>query len=289
MSHQSIVPVDAWVEGAGNTTRQLAFAPPMGSGYAASQQPTYSPFPSTPRHIRPPSHGSSAMTESTRYSAGFSATQSVNSEYTQVTHDTAARQELAYPMPMSGPGTPLLPCEFVGLGGCDEKFGLDETEVWIHHITAFHLRDHLPSKVDCWFCDDFRFNAQNVGNDRSQNFRQRLMHVREHILTEGMTEHDMRPDYDFARHLHKYNLISDEVLAHILNWHELPCPRSHLDHIRPPGFVPPERARERERAVMFIIDDDWLAFFYLARHGKATTSQASHHRRHRKRARLFAN
>ncbi|KAI3324602.1 hypothetical protein HD806DRAFT_534066 [Xylariaceae sp. AK1471] len=83
-----------------------------------------------------------------------------------------------------------LPCEFVGYGSCDRTFALDEVEPWIEHIVTEHLKDHLPRKAICWFCDDYTFDSKSVGNNRRTNFDNRMWHIHDHILNDIRTIHN---------------------------------------------------------------------------------------------------
>ncbi|KAI2634188.1 hypothetical protein GGS26DRAFT_33811 [Hypomontagnella submonticulosa] len=153
-------------------------------------------------------------------------------------------------------GTGVLPCEFVGLASCDLTFYLDDTDAWIEHISTEHLQEKLPSKSICWFCDDFVFDskAREFGNDRSYAFDCRMKHIRGHIVEEGKTTQDMRPDYHMTEHLRRHKLITEEVYQLALKWTELPCPREQLRHVFPPHHVPAERRIQQERSTRVYID-----------------------------------
>ncbi|KAI1325867.1 hypothetical protein F5Y16DRAFT_400894 [Xylariaceae sp. FL0255] len=115
-----------------------------------------------------------------------------------------------------------LPCEFVGYDACDETFALDDVESWIEHIKVEHLRDNLPNKVLCWYCDDFTFDYRKAGGDRNVNFHQRMEHIRDHIVTEGLTSRHIRPDHHMNNHLRAVGLISDESYGSVARWSEVP-------------------------------------------------------------------
>ncbi|KAI0472450.1 hypothetical protein F4859DRAFT_105961 [Xylaria cf. heliscus] len=136
----------------------------------------------------------------------------------------------------------ILPCEFVGYGGCDHTFQLDDVESWIEHIISVHLEDKLPSKVVCWFCDNWIFDYENVG-DRRQNFENRMWHIRDHILYEGTTAHDMRPDHFFNEHLYKHRLISEYVYNLVRRYTEVPQGNWILPH----NALPPDLENKNSR------------------------------------------
>ncbi|KAI0181338.1 hypothetical protein GGR52DRAFT_567568 [Hypoxylon sp. FL1284] len=185
----------------------------------------------------PPSYGSDSTGVSTQcsgssgaYSNGTAATQ-----YTDPVYDPNVGN--AYHML---PGT-VLPCEFVGLSSCDETFGFDEADMWIEHIVTSHLRNKLPSKGLCWYCDDYQFTAKDTAQgDRRMNFEYRMEHIRQHIA-DGFTANNIRPDFHMIEHLHSHRLISDTVYNWAKQWTEVPGGSSHMSHIHPPNFVPPER------------------------------------------------
>ncbi|KAI0842910.1 hypothetical protein F5Y06DRAFT_76436 [Hypoxylon sp. FL0890] len=157
--------------------------------------------------------------------------------------DTATIYEgnysLSHELPNSLPGTLVLPCEFVGLGSCDVTFNYDETEAWIEHIVTDHLRDKLPNKAVCWFCDTHIFDAKapEIQNDRLLIFRYRMEHIRKHIA-EGKTVHDIRPDFHMLDHLHKHRLISEATYNQARRFHELP-----------------EHTRQQERSNRIVVDN----------------------------------
>ncbi|KAI0542131.1 hypothetical protein GGR58DRAFT_338920 [Xylaria digitata] len=139
-----------------------------------------------------------------------------------------------------------LPCEFVGYGGCDMVFSLDDYEGWIEHIIQDHLQDNLPRKVVCWFCDQFDFDSRRT-SDRRQNFDQRMYHIRDHFLNERRTIHDIRPDHHLNTHLHNSGLIQDEVYHSVRRWDEVPQPSWILPHDGvPPGWYERESREQIE-------------------------------------------
>ncbi|KAI0011691.1 hypothetical protein F4779DRAFT_615305 [Xylariaceae sp. FL0662B] len=150
---------------------------------------------------------------------------------------------------------PVLPCEFAGLAPCEETYHPEEIELWIEHIITVHLQDKLPVKAICWFCDEWTFDSRSreVDDDRRLNFYNRMYHIREHIVGEGKTEHDIRPDFYMVEHLHRYQLISEKNYLRFKRWREK-VPQTR--HIRNPNFVPPERLQQQEREKRVIINHD---------------------------------
>ncbi|KAI0855502.1 hypothetical protein F4860DRAFT_32946 [Xylaria cubensis] len=128
-----------------------------------------------------------------------------------------------------------LPCEFVGYGGCDQTFALDDVNSWIEHIVTVHLQEKLPKVVICWFCDDYTFDYKKAG-DRRVNFNNRMWHIREHILHERLTAHHMRPDHHLNTHLQKYGLVPEHAYHAVRRYTEVPQPNWILPH----DGVPPD-------------------------------------------------
>lgn len=116
--------------------------------------------------------------------------------------------------------TPRLPCEFDVLTGCRERFLADETPQWIDHVSD-HLRGKFPNECWCWYCDDFKFNAETMGLDREHNFHNRLEHIREHLV-DGSRLRTRRRDYPFLKFLDKNKLIPSRVAKSELSTREGP-------------------------------------------------------------------
>ncbi|KAI0474844.1 hypothetical protein F4859DRAFT_80863 [Xylaria cf. heliscus] len=101
----------------------------------------------------------------------------------------------------------ILPCEFVG---CGETFDIGDLDGWIEHFISVHLKDNLPEKALCWFCDDWIFDTKNIG-DRRKNFENRMRHIYDHISHEGMTSNEIRPDHFMNTHLYNHGLITENI------------------------------------------------------------------------------
>lgn len=116
--------------------------------------------------------------------------------------------------------TPRLPCEFDVLTGCRERFLADETSQWIDHVSS-HFRGKFPEECWCWYCDDFKFNAEAMGLDRKLNFHHRLEHIREHLV-DGNRLRTRRRDYPLLKFLDKNKLIPSSVAKLQLSTRESP-------------------------------------------------------------------
>ncbi|KAI0205485.1 hypothetical protein F4808DRAFT_234796 [Astrocystis sublimbata] len=128
-----------------------------------------------------------------------------------------------------------LPCEFMSMG-CDVRFGLDDVDGWIEHVIFDHLKNKLPKKVACWFCDTWTFDYHNSGKDRRSNFDSRMWHIRDHILVDGFGDHDIRPDHFFMEHLEKHEIVSQQAYYYTRRYSEIP----QGDWIIPHDAVPRE-------------------------------------------------
>ncbi|KAI1373754.1 hypothetical protein F4677DRAFT_188217 [Hypoxylon crocopeplum] len=181
---------------------------------------------------------------------GFSYAGSVDDTYTVGTQYTV---DEGYQDHHPTDGAYALPCEFAFLGECPVTFSFDQTDAWIEHIITEHLHDMLPAKADCWFCDTYRFDSRQCHNDRRQNFKYRMEHIRGHI-EDGKTVNDMRPDLHMLDHLRNHNLIGQGLYNYARRHNDLPCPSSHLNHIRGPDYMPRERQQQEERKNMVWID-----------------------------------
>ncbi|KAI0194862.1 hypothetical protein EV127DRAFT_201990 [Xylaria flabelliformis] len=128
-----------------------------------------------------------------------------------------------------------LPCEFVGYGGCEQTFALEDVDNWIEHIITVHLQEKLPKTVICWFCDTWIFDYKKTG-DRRANFENRMWHIRGHIVEEGLTAHNMRPDHFLNDHLQKHGLVPEQAYNTVRRYAEVPQGSWILPH----DGVPPD-------------------------------------------------
>ncbi|OTA79948.1 hypothetical protein M434DRAFT_17920 [Hypoxylon sp. CO27-5] len=196
------------------------------------------------------SNSNASSAGSSQYTTDYGSASSYYTTATEYTNDD-------YYNVLQGPapGTLVLPCEFVGLESCDTTFNYDETDAWIEHIIVDHLHDRLPSKVACWFCDAYLFDAKAPQvRDRRLNFHIRMEHIREHIA-EGKTANDIRPDFHMIDHLRRYRLISEATYNQVKRWHEVSLRPEHMRHVYPHDYIPPERrTTQQERSNRLAIE-----------------------------------
>ncbi|KAI1144723.1 hypothetical protein F4825DRAFT_342036 [Nemania diffusa] len=162
-----------------------------------------------------------------------------------------------------------LPCEFASYGHCEQVFGLDDVDNWIEHIITDHLQGELPKKVVCWFCDDFVFDSKYTAG-RRQNFSNRMWHIRDHVLIEGCSAKDIRPDHHFNTHLREAGLISESTYLTVRRYTEAP----QTNCIFPDNAISPMREGRQMRQ----------AYEYRDPH-----EEERHYRRHRHRSRRSRN
>jgi hypothetical protein len=191
---------------------------------------------------------SSIWSQSTAFTTG-SAPSLVPSRRSQLPPDVA--DTIASQTPRGAYS--VLPCEFawMGYGGkCNAIFHPHETDLWIDHIISYHLRDKLPSKALCWFCDDYIFDAEVTKGDRRANFDNRMAHISQHI-DEGRTVHQIRPDFHFLEHLTKHKLVSKDVVDKVTKFEG---PAHSIDGIYNHDYVPEEHIQQIERSSRVTVD-----------------------------------
>ncbi|KAI0872385.1 hypothetical protein GGS24DRAFT_18775 [Hypoxylon argillaceum] len=152
-------------------------------------------------------------------------------------------------LPTSG-----LHCEFIWYGICDKVFALDDVDNWIDHIVIYHLQGALPKKAACWFCDDLVFDSKYAAGCR-QNFNNRMYHIREHFLTEGLSAKDMRPDHYMNTYLRKATLISESMYRTVRRYTQV----SQRSYILPQDSALPEkqlRDQPQEHAYTNPLDEE---------------------------------
>ncbi|PHH63104.1 hypothetical protein CDD81_6255 [Ophiocordyceps australis] len=114
------------------------------------------------------------------------------------------------PLPAADPSPPCLPCDFVVLSGCRQRFRLSQVDDWINHVINVHLDAQLPRNSICWFCDGPPFVALSKGPEhRADAFRSRMQHIAQHFR-DGQTAAQVRPDYRFLDHVRRSGLVSDD-------------------------------------------------------------------------------
>lgn len=137
-----------------------------------------------------------------------------------------------------------LPCEFRTLTGCTVVFQGGEEREWKEHLVS-HLDSKFPTKLRCCeynpllfqtpalfstgrlisvpmpregFCETFTFDANDhyCGGDKFHNFERRMEHIRDHIMDDGHSASNMRPDGGLIRHLRHERIISSQTYDKIL-------------------------------------------------------------------------
>ncbi|KAK3983970.1 hypothetical protein QBC44DRAFT_302229 [Cladorrhinum sp. PSN332] len=153
--------------------------------------------------------------------------------------------------PREGVNRPLW-CEFTGLLYCSQTFRLADEEDWIqHHLD--HLGNNAPETSMCWFCDDHIFAADRPidTNARFAKFRQRMRHIRDHIIhNPRLTENVMRPDFHLINEIHSRGLLSENMYQHAKAYDELP------DAYKLPGSTssPPSSSWQPRDKPQFVLE-----------------------------------
>ncbi|KAK9778811.1 putative C2H2-type domain-containing protein [Seiridium cardinale] len=191
---------------------------------------------------------SSTTTASTSDDSVFDESASyVESEYSTALTTISSRSYLENVnfvvgnMPINDPHG--LPCEFAGYSGCDANFPLDDFDSWFDHIVGHHLRNELPAKCLCWFCDEIVFFAKDH-RDRRTNFVKRMEHIHNHFIDHGDTLEQVRPDYHILDHFLLHRLVSEEMNRRARGYDEGNVP--YVADIHPHDFVPPPRTRSSQ-------------------------------------------
>ncbi|CAJ2511588.1 Uu.00g072130.m01.CDS01 [Anthostomella pinea] len=260
--------------GSSDRLREYAFAPSTDQYHydTTPRQPSHSAHSSysamSSKQARSSSFASTAGTASSQYSdqysggssyatgsSGWSTSPSTTAEtYAESVTTYTIEPDTYLPAPAQT-GALSLPCEFVGLASCAYSFDQNDTAAWIEHTIQVHLHDRLPNKVLCWFCDEYSFDVSHleVGGDRRLNFEQRMWHIRDHIMEEGKTAEQIRPDFHMLEHLDRHGLITKAVYTRAKRWREKVPP---VTGIYAPGYVPEERRVENERRNRVLVDHD---------------------------------
>ncbi|KEY72764.1 hypothetical protein S7711_02549 [Stachybotrys chartarum IBT 7711] len=102
-----------------------------------------------------------------------------------------------------------LPCDFESFSDCQDSFRHDQVDDLVEHVATQHLNNNLPRHSKCQFCDAVEFVARpDTPENRRDCFRSRTIHHAMHFQ-EGLTKHQMRPDFAFVDHLRDNNLINE--------------------------------------------------------------------------------
>ncbi|KAI0129859.1 hypothetical protein BJ170DRAFT_290561 [Xylariales sp. AK1849] len=133
--------------------------------------------------LRPQPHGALTRTRSTV--RGTDDTQSPERRSIHITNSTSSQ---------------VIPCEFVGLSGCDATFHPNRTDQWVEHVRTSHLDCRVPSKSICWFCDESPFGADKRWrqDDPRRHFDDRLDHISSHLSESHHAVHAIRPNNIFS-------------------------------------------------------------------------------------------
>ncbi|KAI0018273.1 hypothetical protein F4780DRAFT_533941 [Xylariomycetidae sp. FL0641] len=216
------------------------------------------------------------------------STASASTQYTQYTQYTQSSDSTAasYYSPSEAPsaaaewddstvGTDVLWCEFLGYTACDATFRLDDVQSWIDHIIDGHLSNKLPRRVQCWFCDDYKFDAGK--GDRRSNFEARLWHIYNHVFSEHKGAACMRLDFHMNDHIEKHNLASRAATHGV---RRLCTEAPVIDDMVPLGTVPEGQAYQAERANQVLIDGEKDERRRRKQHGHSSRSSHSHGSKH---------
>ncbi|ESZ96888.1 hypothetical protein SBOR_2753 [Sclerotinia borealis F-4128] len=131
--------------------------------------------------------------------------------------------------------TVVLPCEFISIN-CEVTFHPDHFEEWLEH-TLSHFSDlPPPSKCVCLFCDEEFENNY----DPKSNWRERMVHSREHLLDQ---ETNIRPDFFVIDYMWKNGLMSEADYIVAGQYTERPF----VPGLVRKGFETPEAKSKRER------------------------------------------
>ncbi|ROW06398.1 hypothetical protein VMCG_04348 [Cytospora schulzeri] len=175
----------------------------------------------------PSGYAASSYTDSSSYTSSYAPSSYASSGYAQsfasTTPSTAPPRRLNNTVDHQIAQQPPaqnryeLPCEFQLLTGCTIGFQDGEEREWKEHHEA-HMRGKFPSKLNCWFCETFTFDAKQLyGGDKSYNFEMRMEHIRGHIVEDGYGASSMRPDGRLIRHLRHERIISDQTYNDIMD------------------------------------------------------------------------
>ncbi|KAK0613843.1 hypothetical protein B0T14DRAFT_397120, partial [Immersiella caudata] len=115
----------------------------------------------------------------------------------------------------------VLWCEFHHLRQCNAVFQGDNEAAWIqHHID--HMRNQLPSRLVCWFCDEDPHFIARRSAERGANFVDRMRHIRRHISGEWSTSEAMRPDFFMIDHMYQIGRIDQDMYETAMGYSEMP-------------------------------------------------------------------
>ena len=161
-----------------------------------------------------------------------------------------------------------LPCEFIAYGPCEKTFSIDDEKAWVKHI-RHHLKDRLPQKTMCWFCDK-RFKSGQKNDERLATFKERMKHIRKHFKSEYRTPlptmvQRIRPDFDLLDHMKENKLIGNDMFQRAQTFREHPLIEVAPGDYKPEGV---RRREAREEEVYFDQDQENSAMRRAKKKGK---------------------
>ncbi|KAF7887543.1 hypothetical protein EAF00_009837 [Botryotinia globosa] len=172
--------------------------------------------------------------------------ESVFSMQSRGSYTTATSRQSIQSNPVAGWNLPIpqisqintaivLPCEFISIN-CGVTFRSDDFENWLAHSLTHFKTLPPPSRCLCLFCDE-EFEDTN---DSHSNWRDRMMHSRDHFL-DGKT--NIRPDFLVIEYLRRNNLMDEADYILAVQYTERPSVPSLVRK----GFETPESILKRDR------------------------------------------
>lgn len=131
---------------------------------------------------------------------------------------------------------PVYACPF-DFTGCRALLEPHDFDNWYSHSLSHFGRRRLPTYTRCIFCPEtFENENPNIC------WRQRMIHIADH-LDDGYTINDhARPDFALIRHLYSEGIITPRLYESLQEGNERP----RLDGIRPYNYIP-ESMRQKQR------------------------------------------
>jgi len=143
-------------------------------------------------------------------------------------------------------------CEFDKYTECTATFALGDELRWIEHTASHFDSIGLPMVCLCWYCDEWEFNAETVGGDKWMNFRNRMLHISEHLAeNDGRDVCPRRLDAWIVDHLWEKRAISRNVYTRETSRHEMP----QIDGLLSAGERSPVQRRREEKNARVLHDN----------------------------------
>ena len=175
-----------------------------------------------------------------------------NTEQTEVDRNEIPPQEFDAYHVAHQPTTPArFACEFDNYTKCTETFGREEVPQWIEHTVGHFDSIGLPMVCLCWYCDKWEFNAEMVGGDKWMNFRNRMLHISNHIENNDGDLRPRRVDPWIVDHLWQNRAISSKVFTRETSRHEMP----QIDGLLPAGVRSPVQLRRDDMNTRVLHDN----------------------------------